>query len=359
MYSRTYYASNPTLPGSSNNLSQSLKKSVVKVKEMTQNEFYMKRLSKMQDILHQKGYDLNIVLSEEELINLVDSLGKEPFDREIAAQLFEKIPVSENPQNPQERFYALQDFVDTHIKAEYLLILQAEETENELNKVYAQIDAIKQELHMLEHDPLALENSNSLKVEIFEVICEDPNYIVPQGGSFSALVVFNNYKYETDEEIAQGEELNLKFNRAFHLKVNNPQETIKILLRDYQSYANDPNYKDLKCTLTLDRFEDQEDHNEWFNLYDQNNKPTKFKVHAAIHWQFAKASIHQETLKTLVELEDKLNENKDNIELSLKALVQPFAKASATLKKSAVNSRTNVAANYMQHQPYGTDNYQI
>ena len=324
---------------SSENLSHTLKKSIGKVKETSYDDFYRKRLSKISEIFQFKGYDLTSVLSQDELMELMDTIGKEPFDRDISGQLFEQVPISNDLPTSNQPLYTINDFADTHIKAEYLMILQAEETESELNKVYQQIDRVKGELHAIHNDPKPEEGYNSLLVDILEAGCDDENYRPENGQTFSVLVIYDYYKYETDEVPAKDSELNLKFHRTLHLKVKSPQETIRILLRDFKKYRGDQNYKDLKCTLTLDRFEDQLYHDEWFYLYDQNNQITNFRVRAAIQWQYRDAATYEEALRVLVELEEKLNENKETIEACLRALVRPFANASVAMKKKTSNSR--------------------
>ena len=330
MMNSRLYSYNPSY----SNLSQSMKRSIVKVREMSQQEFYNKRFSKMRDILLQRGLELNLVLSEEELLNFLDSLANEQFDRELAQQLFEQIPATGNPNYPDHKFYALQDFIDTHIKAEYLLLLQADETENELARCTSQIDYLGHQLQaQFATNPAAKSDVNSLQIMIYEVVSDDLEYSAPKGSTYSVLVVFNRYKYETDELALSHKEFFLPFNRDFNLKVTDSQESIKILLRDFKQYSSDPNYKDLKCTLTLDRFEDQQVHDEYYYLYDQNNNLTPFKVHAAIQWKHTETNAQQETLETLLDLQGKLADNKESIEASLKALVRPFAKASGSLKK--------------------------
>lgn len=347
MQSKTYPTSQSNV-GSSSNLGQSMKRSIVKIKEMTQQEFYVKRLSKVQQIFSQKGYNLNLVLSEEELIGILDTIGNEPFDREIAAQLLEQVPVSEDPNHPGERFYVLQDFIDTHIKAEYLLLLQADETESEIQQINSQVAYTREELRAQSQNSVVKGSTNSLYVEIFEAACDDQGYQPDFGSRFSVIVLFDRYKYETDEAVVEESPFFLTFNRDFHLKVKNPQESIKILLRDFHRYSTEPDYRELKCTLTLDRFEDQQLHEDWFYLYDQNNNLTPFKIHATIQWKYERTAIPEGTLETLTELQAKLNENKQSIESSLKALVRPFVKANAALKRGDSNrglKNTNSGSN--------------
>jgi len=329
------------------NLNQSMKRSIIKVREMSQQEFYNKRFAKMREIFVQRGLDLNLVLPEEDILGFLDSLANEQFDREIAAQLLEQIPATGNPNYPDHKFYAIQDFIDTHIKAEYLLLLQADETENELVRCNAQIDYLGHQLQaQYASNPAAKTDVNSLQIEIFEVVSDDQGYTAPKGSTYSVLVVFDRYKYETEELALSHNEFFLPFNRDFHLKVTDSQESIKILLRDFKKYSSDPNYKDLKCTLTLDRFEDQQVHDDYFFLYDQNNNLTPLKVHASIQWKHTETNAQQETLETLIDLQGKLVDNKESIEASLKALVRPFAKASVSAKK--IPAPSDVAAVYGQ-----------
>lgn len=331
---------------------QSLRNSIVKVKEMPQQDFYTKRLSKIKDIFQKTGHDINAVLCETDLLELLDSFGKAPFDRDVALQLFERIPFTQDPGHPGERFYSLQDFVDTHITAEYLLLMQADETESELNKVNHQLQHIKGTWNSQQSDPYAAEELNSLQVDIEEIACDDPHYTPAKGNPFSVIVVFNQYKYETDEVEANGQDFNLHFHRSFHLKVKNPQETIKILLRDFDQYSSNPEYRELKCTLLLDRFEDQEVHNEWFYLYDSENRVTKFKVHAKIQWQYSNSSVYQEAVHTLNEVQVKLLDNKEAIESSLKALVRPFLKAAASPNRNRMSASLPTKNNEMRSSNY-------
>lgn len=111
---------------------------------MSQKDFYNKRITKIKEYLQIANIDLNGFISERDLLKFLDSLSSEPFDREIAKQLFDKISSHPSPHNPMDRIFNAHDFVEAHIKAEFLLLILAEEVENDLDRIYEQIETMKQ-----------------------------------------------------------------------------------------------------------------------------------------------------------------------------------------------------------------------
>lgn len=112
------------------------RKSVRRIKEMSQKEFYNQRVSKIKSYLEISKIDLNGFIPERELLKFLDNLSSEPFDREIAKQLFDKMPCQPSPHNPLDKIFNVHDFVEAYIKAEFLLLVLAEEIETDLDRVY-------------------------------------------------------------------------------------------------------------------------------------------------------------------------------------------------------------------------------
>lgn len=307
----------------------SIKKSLRNIREKSHQEFYNNRASKLGSIFTQNGFDLDGLVTEDELLTFLDTLGKEPFNREIAAQLFEKLPFHESGDSGDFRRFILRDFIDTHIKAEYLLLIRAEEIEGEMDTVYNQIEGLRDQFLEVAKKSEARVENNTLQVDIVEVVCDDEDYEAEVGSVFSVVVLVGNYKYETDEIVIEQPEFNPKFNWTFHFKFDTPDEKMQILLRDQNRFATDDDYNDLKCTINLKNYKDQIKHVTWLTLYNAYQQPTKFKVHLDIQWQFSKLAFHEEKFGELQVLEEKLNDEKEYIETSIKLLVHPFAFASS------------------------------
>jgi len=125
------------------------------------------------------------------------------------------------------------------------------------------------------------------------------------------------------------------FNRSFHVRLNNPDTKIQVLLRDQSRYTSDPDYSDLKCTFSLSNYKDQALHVTWLDLYNFVGQPTKFKVHLNIQWQFSKIAYQEDKLGELDVLEEKARNEKEFVEESLKVLGQIYSSNRSILKSSS------------------------
>ena len=312
-----------------------LRKSLRSIKKKSHQDFYNNRIAKAKNIFLQHGYTVEAQITESELLELLDTLGKRPFDREVAAQLFEKIPMQGNEEDEDDRTFLLQDFIETHIKAEYLLLLQADEIEGELDEVDVKIEALKEEYEKAVKNNEAVIETNSLQVDIVEVVCDEERYEPEVGSMFSVLLVVDNYKYETEGVVIETAKFNPKFNRSFHIRLQSPEELVKIRLRDQIRYSEDENYSDLSCTINLGSYRDQIKHVTWLTLYNHLGQPTKLKVNVVIQWQFSKIAHYEDKLIELEQVEERLVGEKEHVRLSLKGLVAPFAHALQAIKRSS------------------------
>jgi len=302
------------IPGSSN------KKPLNKTKENYHQEFYYSRFMKLTSIFINEGHKLDSHISEDGLLTILDSLGKEMFDREIAEHLFEKIPFEEDSHASDERYFVLKDFIETYIKAEYLLILQEQEIKAELSEIYQQIETIKTEYKTTLQDSELSNQTNCLQIDVIEAVCDEDLYEAEIGSSFNVVLIIDGYKYETEEITIETTNFNPIFNRSFHLRLKNPDEKLQILLRDQSRYVNDPSYSDLKCTISLGNYKDQVSHVTWLEMYNFMGEPTRFKVNLVIQWQPSKIAHYEEKLDELGVLEEKARNEKEFVEESLKVL---------------------------------------
>ena len=305
------------------------KKSIKNVREKSHQDFYQNRITKLTNIFKNEGYMLDALVTQEELLNILDTMGKEPFNREIASQLLEKVP-------KKAKNFVLQEFVETHIKAEYLLLMQAEEIETELNQTYEEIENINK----THKTALNANDTNTLRIDMIEAICDEPQYEAEIGSVFSIILIAGGFKYESEEVVIEEKKFNPIFNHSFHLRLDNPDEKIEILLRDQKRYTSDPNYNDLKCTIGLSSYKDQLKHVTWLDLYNFYRQPTKFKVHFDVQWQFSKQGFLEEKIAEIQQLQEKLKDEKEYIETSLRTLVHPFATVTTAMKNRNLNSYT-------------------
>ena len=288
---------------------------------MNLKEFYEKRIFKIKELFKSRHLTLDQYLTKDDLLHFLDNLGGKLYSREVTEQLLEKITAYPNPSKPNQLMYSLQDFVDTHIKAEYLLLLQIEDTNAELEQVAAEIEELQKQYEKSKN----IEEPSSLQITIVEAYTDDEDFRVKPGTGFSVIVLCDNYKYETEEFILQDEYFEPYWDHTFHIRVSGPEQKIRILLRDNRRFATEDNYKDLRCTITLESYQDNKEHDTVFELYDANGNPTKMKIRATVTCTFPKKNDLEENLRELLALEKELNENKIKTENSLRELVHPFA----------------------------------
>jgi hypothetical protein len=143
------------------------------------------------------------------------------------------------------------------------------------------------------------------------------------------IIICDNYKYETDEIVLNKADTRLNFNHTFHIRVGSFDQAFKLLLRDQKQYSENEDYKEWVCNGTLSKFQDSKTHELWFDLLDSNGKNTGARIHLKLSFAFSRTSFFEEAIKKLMRIENKLIENRNNIEFSLKQLVYPFAHPNA------------------------------
>jgi hypothetical protein len=295
-----------------------------------ETEFYNKRIPKIQALFAQNQISLDEYLPEREILGFLDYLGDNEFDRDVAAQLFEKLPSYPDQANPSDPLYNVQEFVETHIKAEYLLLQQVNEIEGELQKTYAEIDVIKRQYDDQMAGRSASGESN-LNLDVLEAVCEDERFTARKGDKYTVVLISKPYKYETDEVACGSAKFNLSFNYQFHIRLAGDQDHCVLLLRNNDARARDANYNDLTCELSLEHLAATPNNETvWFTCNDVAGNPTAFKVSARVECSISKFSFLEDHLKNLLQLEQQLNESKENVEQTLRALVHPFVFAPVT-----------------------------
>ena len=76
-----------------------------------------------------------------------------------------------------------------------------------------------------------------MQVKVIEAVCDDDNFRINPGTSFSVIVLCDNYKYETEEVVCETELFNPEFNHTFHIKITGPDDKVKVILRDNTRFA--------------------------------------------------------------------------------------------------------------------------
>ena len=336
--------------------SHTLKKSRRNLREKSHQEFYNNRISKLTNIFSQQGYTLDQLVTEEEILKVLDSIGKEQYNRELATQLFEKIPSQGGARSSEKRKFVLQDFVDTHIKAEYFLLLHAEEVEDELEEIYNKVAIAKDELQAALNRPEEAVQTDSLRIDVVEVVCEDREYEADIGSVFSVILVVGDYKYETQEVVIEDTVFNPQFDWNFHFKLKDPDTTtVKVFLRDQKRHGRDENYSDLKCTFDLKNFMNKTTYDTYMALCNHFDQQTQFKVHLVLKWPPTRVETCENKIIEYQEKEQKVLEEKEYIENSIKKLVHPFACAAAALKakKSSIGVRPESTS--LMGKPYASE----
>lgn len=295
---------------------------IPKAREMNLKEFYEKRMIKIRELFKSKHLSLDQYLTKDDILNFLDNLGGKPFNREVAEQLMEKLTSYPNPNKPTQLMYSLQEFVDTHVKAEYLLLVQVEDLAAELEQIAGEIKHFQKQYEKSKNS----DEKSSLQITIMDAFYDDEEgYEVAPGTGYSVIVLCDNYKYETEEYIMKDDFFEPVWDHTFHIRVSGPDQKIRILLRDSRRFATEDNYKDLKCTISLESYQDLKEHETVLDLYDGNGQPTRFKIRANIVCSFAESNYLEGNLKELLELEEQVTQNKAEIEGSLRDLVYPFA----------------------------------
>lgn len=346
----------PSTKTSSGSPSHNLKKSRRNLREKSHQEFYNNRVSKLTNIFSQQGFALDQLVTEEEILKALDSIGKEQYNRELATQLFEKIPSQGNARGSEKRKFLLQDFVDTHIKAEYFLLLHAEEVEDELEEIYNKVAIAKDELQDALNRPQEPVQTDSLRIDVVEVVCEDKEYEADIGSIFSVILVVGDYKYETQEVMIEDAFFNPQFDWNFHFKVKDPDATtVKVFLRDQKRHGHDENYSDLKCVFDLKNFMQKTTYDTYMALCNHFDQQTQFKVHVVLKWPPTRAETCENKINEYQEKEQKFLEEKEYIENSIKKLVHPFALAAAALKakKSSIGGKPESTS--LMGKPYASE----
>lgn len=329
---------------------------IVEDSGLSEEEFYESRIQAITDLVANKKLTLESIVTQDRVLNILDDIGGTPFDREIADQLFEKIPQDQLKYVNDRVQFKLRAFVETYIKAEYLLILQIRDTHRELVQTNQEIKQAQEQLDdALRNEILNVNNlsiNSSLYINVVEAITDSNTFRPASGSSYTVMAVCNKYKYESDDtdKLTQNFEFNPRFNYDFHIKMETGDEKIILMLREnnYKNLAN-PVLRSWKATFGLQTYLDQTEHETWLKLYDEKNNYAKLQLHCVIQFRFSDAKFFQDTIKSLQEVKDKLVENKAILERSLLNLVDPFIPKGDELELEQQNYNT---ANGMNRDSY-------
>lgn len=303
-----------------------------KQQQPSKEDFFETRFNSLTNLFQDMNVKLTDFLPERDLLQLLDSLCVREFDREIARGLFAKIPKQMNPQKSYEKVIQVQDFIDTFIKAEYLLLMKSEEIEKKLADVSEQIEALNHQLEILKTKggnvlaPIEGEEFN-LNLEIVEVVSDDLEKKVPQYGRYTGVVKFDGYKYETLEVTNEGSEFNPVFEHTFHLKIPSLQDKFVLCLRKYEDPKRRAIFQESQAKFSFD-LADQIRNEAWVELYDEQRRYTKEKMHVILELQTENTeglNYFNDKLEKLEAFEEELLSEKDVIQSSLRDLVEPFS----------------------------------
>ena len=306
---------------------------IVEDGSLSEEEFYQSRIQAISEIVSGQSLTLENEVSQLDILSIMDSIGNNQFDRDIAEQLFEKIPQARIRYEGDTMYFTLKDFVDTYIKAEYLLILQIKETHQEILKVNDDLKISQENLENALKNEVLNQNSlsinSSLNINVVEAISDSKAFIINPNASYAAIAICNKYKYESEpvsvSKSGSDGIFNPKFDHDFHIKMETGDEKVILCLREIDNKAKgNPILNTWKATFTVQTYFDQVEHESWLKLYDEKNNYAKVQLHCTIQFRFSDAKYYQDSLKGLTEIRDKLFENKSIFESSLLNLVAPF-----------------------------------
>lgn len=293
----------------------------------SKEEFFETRYQNLSALFQEMGINMTDYLSERDFLQLLDSLTARQFDREIARGLFSKIPKQDNPQKPYEKVLEVEAFVHTFIKAEYLLLIKADQIEQKLEDVAGQIDAIGYHIEAMRNSGNVDGRENTLNLEIAEVVSDDFDRKDPPNTRYTAVVKYEGYKYETAEVTNEGPSFNPNFEHTFHLRIKNLKDKFVVCLRKYDDSSNRMAYKETTAKFSFD-LADTNRNEAWIELFDENRNYTKEKMHLVVELEPIEENVSDDIYEKLEKLqiihEDLLDE-RDLIFKSLADLVEPFS----------------------------------
>lgn len=311
---------------------QSIPRKSEKTKKSPKEEFFDTRYLSLSNLFLEMNINMTDFIPEKDLLQLLDNLCVREFDREVARGLFSKIPKQMNPNKSNERVIEVQDFIYTFIKAEYLLVMKAEEAEHKLAEVAEQIEALNQHINILKtkggniRAPIDGDEYH-LNLEIVEVVSDDLDKKYPPNGRYTALVKYNGYKYETLEVTNEGLEFNPRFEHTFHLKIPSLQDKFVLSFRKYEDPKQRMSYVEYSAKFSFD-LADQIRNEAWVELYDEQRRYTKEKMHIVLELQTENTEgieYFLEKLEQLQTYEEELIAERELIYTSLRDLVEPFS----------------------------------
>lgn len=301
----------------------------------SKQEFFEIRYEMLSSAFAEMNVDMNDYLAEKELLRLLDSRCEFRFDRDIAHGLFSKIPKEEDFQILDQSIIEVQAFVHTFIKAEYLLLLKADEVERRLKRISKQKHSLRQQMlachpeNSSESKILPEGREHNLNLEIIEIISEDFSRKYSPDSRYTAVIRYNGYKYETMEVVNDGLEFNPRFDYTFHLKLHHLRDKVMLSYRNYGTDQRGVMFEESTATLEFNKsMVDKERREIWVDLYDEHQALTQEKMRVALQLKTdnsPKVQYLNEELEQLRKLEKELLAEKKLISSSMKDLLEPFS----------------------------------
>jgi len=267
---------------------------------------------------YELGLDPSLVLTKDEICEILDKKAGKMVDRGVLDELFAQIT------RPNDTNVAVSDFIRIYGQAEEILRSKIETCKANMESHKKQRDDCQkkaEDARLTEsYTAFGIAQNSIVNVTILEARGLE--------GTLSArgtVKLFNEVsfgkKQSEKSKPAAGRDQHV-WNEKFTFDVQDPDECLKIEVREHGKLG-DVGFRG-EIGIPLNNIQDQNIHDSWMDLYDKRGEKTGGEIHVKLQWIYSKVKYFSMIAQKWLDSIKKDEEDQRGFERQLQVLQEPF-----------------------------------
>ncbi len=272
------------------------------------------------------GLDPSLVLSKEEICEILDKKAGKTVERRVLDELFAQI------MRGNEANVAVADFIRIYAQAEEILRSKIDTCRNNMENHKKQRDECQKKAEDAKltesYTAFGIAQNSIVNITILEARGLDQS---SRGSTKLYNEVSFGRKQSTKSNAVAGRDQHT-WNEKFTFDVQDPEESLKIEVRE-QGKQGDVGFRG-EIVIPLSHLQDQNIHDSWMGLFDKRGENTGAEIHLKLQWIYSKVKYFTMLAQKWFEAMKKDEEDQKEFERQLQVLQEPFLFAAKTAKMS-------------------------
>ena len=274
------------------------------------------------------GLDPSLVLSKEEICEILDKKAGKTVERSVLEELFAQITRGNKTR------VSVADFIRIYAQAEEILRSKIDTCRSNMENHKKQRDECQKKAEDAKltesYTAFGIAQNSIVNITILEARGLDGNQSARGTTKLFHEVSFGR-KQSTKSKAVAGRDQHV-WNEKFTFDVQDPEESLKIEVRE-QGKQGDAGFRG-EIGVPLNNIQDQNIHDSWMDLFDKRGERTGGEIHLKLQWIYSKVKYFTMLAQKWYEAMKKDEEDQKEFERQLQVLHEPFLFAAKTAKMS-------------------------